>query len=181
MENVLAIIGIILGVVNLIVLILYIDKVSKYKKMYDNSLAKFNNTANVKDKFVELFDRLETVEKKCVDTKEYCDTLESNMSSTIRKVGLVKYNAYEDSNNKLSFSLALLDKEDNGIILNSVHSIHGSNMYVKKVIKGKVNERISEEESMSLKYAIQGSDYEEDNEPAEVKKVDTRKINRVRR
>ena len=181
MDNILAIIGITIGIINLFLLVIYINKIAKYKKMYDASLAKFNNTANVKDKFVELFGRLETVEQKCLETKEYCDKLEENMSSAVRKVGLVKYNAYDDTNNKLSFSLALLDKENNGVLLNSVYSIHGSNIYVKNVNKGKVEERISEEESQALNCAIKNTYYEIGSESTEVKKVDIRKVSRTRR
>lgn len=179
-ENVLAVIGIIIGVINIAVLVLYISKVSKLKKMYDTTLAKFNNTANVKDKFVELFARLDEVEQKTVDTKVYCENIEKSMSVALRKTGLVKYNAYDESDNKLSFAWCVLDKDDSGVILNNVHSIHGSNMYIKKVVEGIVDERISEEEAQALKQALENTDtrenFEESEERVSVKKVNGRKI-----
>lgn len=185
MENVLAVIGIIIGVINIAVLAVYVSKVSKLKKMYDTTLAKFNNTANVKDKFVELFARLDEVEQKCVDTKDYCENIDKSMNVAIRKTGLVKYNAYDESDNKLSFALGMLDKDNNGIILNNVHSIHGSNMYIKKVVDGKVEERISEEEAQALKEAMANQEctsfYDKKEELPDIKKVNVRKINRVRR
>lgn len=183
MENVLAVIGIIIGVINIVVLAVYISKVSKLKKMYDTTLAKFNNTANVKDKFVELFTRLDEVEQKTTDTKVYCENIEKSMSVALRKTGLVKYSAYDDSDNKLSFAWCVLDKDNNGVILNNVHSIHGSNMYIKKVEEGKVDERISEQEAQALKMAS-GNEIEiseNKQELTSIKKVDARKLNRIRK
>lgn len=185
MENVLAVIGIIIGVINIAVLAVYVSKVSKLKKMYDTALAKFNNTANVKDKFVELFARLDEVEQNSKDVKVYCENIEKSMSVAIRKIGLVKYNAYDESDNKLSFAYCMLDKENNGILLNNVHSIHGSNMYIKKVVDGIIEDRISEEEAQALKEAVGNEEsaviYEKEEELVNIKKVNTRKINRQRR
>ncbi len=183
MENVLAVIGIIIGVINIAVLLVYVSKVSKLKKMYDTTLAKFNNTANVKDKFVELFARLDEVEQKCVDTKDYCKSIDKSMNVAIRKTGLVKYNAYDKSDNKLSFALCMLNKDNNGVLLNNVHSIHGSNMYIKKVVDGKIEERISEEEAQALKEAT-GNEasrnvYDKKNELIDIKKINTRKKTRI--
>lgn len=182
-ENILAVIGIIIGVINIAFLALYINKVSKLKKMYDTTLAKFNNTANVKDKFVELFARLDEVEQNALDTKVYCENIEKSMSVALRKTGLVKYSAYDDSDNKLSFTWCVLDKDNNGVILNNVHSIHGSNMYIKKVVEGKVEERISEEEAQALKM-VTGNEIEigeNKQELTSIKKVNTRKLNRIRK
>ena len=127
--------------------------------MYETSLAKFNNTANIKDKFVELFSRLDDTEKRCEETKEYCDKMKDIIDASIQKVGLVKYNAYDDTENKLSFALSLLDEKNNGILLNHIYSKHGSSIYAKKVIEGKVNERISEEENSALEMAKGGQQF----------------------
>lgn len=154
MESTLIIICFALVLVNFITLFIYVNKVKKYQKMYETSLAKFNNTANVKDKFVELFSRLEETEKKCEETKEYCNEMQEKNKTAIKKVGLVKYNAYDDTENKLSFSLALLNEKEDGVLLNHIYSKHGSSIYAKNVQKGKVEERISEEESAALQCAI---------------------------
>lgn len=154
MENILVIICFVLILINFVMLYLYINKVKKYQKMYENSLAKFNNTANIKDKFVELFSRLDDTEKKCQETKEYCDNMKQIVDTAIQKCGLVKYNAYDDTDNKLSFALSLLDENNSGILLNHIYSKHGSSIYAKKVTNGKVEERISEEENNALKMAM---------------------------
>lgn len=154
MDNVLIIICFVLILINFIVLYIYINKVKKYQKMYETSLAKFNNTANVKDKFVELFSRLDDTEKRCQETKEYCDNMKDIIDTSIQKVGLVKYNAYDDTENKLSFALALLNEKNDGVLLNHIYSKHGSNIYAKNVKSGKIEERISEEEASALEKAM---------------------------
>ena len=76
------------------------------------------------------------------------------MKSNVQKVGFVKYNAYDETENKLSFALALLDEYNNGVLINHIYSKHGSNVYAKLVTETKVEDRISEEEEAALNMAI---------------------------
>ena len=59
-------------------------------------------------------------------------TLYKNMESAYQKMGLVKYDAFNQMGGQLSFSLALLDENNNGFIINSVHSSEGCYSYQKK-------------------------------------------------
>lgn len=175
MEKILIIVCFVLVLINFIILFIYSNKVKKYQKMYENSLAKFNNTANIKDKFVELFARLDDTEKKCEETKEYCENMKEIIDDTIKKVGIVKYNAYDDTENKLSFALALLNEKNDGVLLNHVYSKHGSSIYAKCVKNGKVEERISEEEAYALENAMGEQQFANIEKPT-LKKV---KLNRM--
>ena len=83
------------------------------------------------------------------------------MKSNVQKIGFVKYNAYDDTENKLSFALALLDERENGILINHIYSKHGSNIYAKFVSNGKVEDRISEEEATALKIASEDKAFKE--------------------
>ena len=74
----------------------------------------------------------------------------------IQKVGVVRYNAFENTGSDLSFALALLDNKDNGIVLNGIFSRESSNLYAKPVISGKSSYSISEEEEKAIEKAIQG-------------------------
>ena len=62
---------------------------------------------------------------------------------------------------KLSYSLALLDKENNGILINSMYSREGCYSYVKEIIKGESYINLSEEEAEALKLAVNGGIAEE--------------------
>ena len=59
------------------------------------------------------------------------------MESTFQKVGIIKYDAFNQMGGKLSFSLALLNENDDGFILNSVHSSDGCYSYTKIIKNGK--------------------------------------------
>lgn len=153
-----------LTVLNFIMLVINTMKVKKYKKYYEKTLAKFNSHENIKDEFQSIYDRLNEVEKVSKDTTETVNIYIDKLKSNISKIGLVKYNAYDETENKLSFALAMLNENKTGILLNHIYSKHGSSIYAKLVTEGKVEERISEEEATALKSAIEDKEYKERKE-----------------
>ena len=76
-----------------------------------------------------------------------------HLDSCINKVGLVKYDAFENVTGGLSFSLALLDQENSGVVLNTMHSRDGCYTYAKEIIKGESFITLSSEEKEALKKA----------------------------
>ena len=68
-------------------------------------------------------------------------TLYKNMESAYQKMGLVKYDAFNQMGGQLSFSLALLDENNNGFIINSVHSSEGCYSYTKEIKLGQCGSR----------------------------------------
>ena len=172
-EIVILIIGT-LTIVNLILLLINNSKVKKYKKYYEKALAKFNSHENINDEFQGIYTRLNEVEKLNNSTVDRVNNILEKMKSNVQKIGFVKYNAYDDTDNKLSFALVLLDEYESGILINHIYSKHGSNFYAKLVSLGKVEERISEEEAMALKIAIEDKDFKE-RKVSEVKKVGKKK------
>lgn len=69
---------------------------------------------------------------------------------SFQKVGIVKYDAFEDTGGNMSFALALLTKRNNGFILNSVHGKEGSYTYLKEIIKGESYVALGKEEQEAL-------------------------------
>ena len=164
----------ILAVINFILLLINNTKVKKYKKMYEKTLAKFNSRENINDEFQNIYDRInesESISNKAVDK---VNALSEKMKSNLQKIGFVKYNAYDDTDNKLSFALALLDEHENGVLINHIYSKHGSNFYAKLVLSGKIEERISEEEALALKIAIEDKTFKE-RRVSEIKTINKRK------
>ena len=79
------------------------------------------------------------------------------MEITFKKlqiIGLVRYNAFKDTGSDLSFTLALLNEENTGIVLNGIYSREMSNIYAKPVEKGKSTYTLSEEENQAINKAI---------------------------
>ena len=159
--NIIIIVLSIITVVNMILLIINNIKVKRYKSLYEKALAKFNSHHNIQDEFNSLYTRLNEVENITSETVATVDNFAEKMKSNVQKIGFVKYNAYDDTENKLSFALALLDERENGVLINHIYSKHGSNIYAKFVSNGKVEDRISEEEATALKIASEDKAFKE--------------------
>ena len=88
-----------------------------------------------------------------IDTR--LNGIETNLLKTYQKIGIVKYDAFKQVGGTLSFVLTLLTKENDGFIMNSMHSNkEGCYIYIKEVKAGEVFVSLSEEESQSLEQAI---------------------------
>ena len=74
------------------------------------------------------------------------------------KVGLVKYDAFNEMGGKLSFSLALLNQTNDGFVLNAVHSREGCYTYIKEIVDGNSIIVLAEEEQEALKMAMESND-----------------------
>ena len=85
-------------------------------------------------------------------------TLYKKLESTIQKVGIVKYDAFQQMGGKLSFCLCMLDEENSGFMLNSVHSTEGCYTYTKEIINGKAMIDLGKEEEAALKMAVGDDD-----------------------
>jgi len=72
----------------------------------------------------------------------------------IQKIGLVRFNPFLETGGNQSFSLALLDGEDNGLVLTSLHSREITRIYAKPVKKQKADGyELSSEEKQAIKNA----------------------------
>ena len=80
------------------------------------------------------------------------------MESTFQKLGIIKYDAFNQMGGKLSFCVALLDENNNGFIINSVHSTEGCYSYTKQIIKGHSDIDLGKEERQALEMAMQSEE-----------------------
>ena len=88
--------------------------------------------------------------------------LNKKMEKSYQKVGIVKYDAFNEMGGKLSFALAMLDNNNTGWILNAMHSREGCYTYVKEIVKGESYVELAEEEAEALDKAIFEDGYEEE-------------------
>lgn len=94
--------------------------------------------------------------KSCTDrNKKDIRILYKKAERTISKVGLVKYDAFQQMGGQLSFSLALLDEHNDGFIINSVHGTDGCYSYTKEIQAGCCKLALGKEEEKALLLAVQ--------------------------
>ena len=72
----------------------------------------------------------------------------------IQKVGIVRFNPFRDLGGDHSFTIALLDAHDTGLVITGLHTRERTRVYVKAVKKGKAEYELSEEEKKALNKAI---------------------------
>ena len=147
-----------LVVVILIILLLVMNIVSLVKiTNLRKRLKKFMNGKDAKSLEKEIMGLYEDNKflKNMVDNnKKDIRDLNKRFAKAFQKVGLVKYDAYQQMGGLLSFSLALLDEDNNGLILNSVHSTEGCYTYTKEVRAGECKLELSNEEKVALDQAM---------------------------
>ena len=152
-ENFLFIIAII-SIILLIGFITVIISLNKLNKKYKKFLEKLGNGKNLEEDLENFMYKTSRVEKQNIEIIENIKNLSSDMTKCIQKIGIVRYSAFKDTGSDLSFALALLDENNNGVVLNGIYSREMSNIYAKPVENGKSTYAISEEENKAIQKAI---------------------------
>ncbi|HOA80116.1 MAG TPA: DUF4446 family protein, partial [Defluviitaleaceae bacterium] len=93
------------------------------------------------------------VEKDYKNINKEIRSIRKDLSKCIKKVGIVRYNAFGDMGGDLCFAVALLDENDDGVVINGIYSREGSNTYAKPVEKGASSYNLSNEEIKAIKIA----------------------------
>ena len=136
----------------LILLIVQIIKANKLKKRLDKFLLRKEGTS-LEDDIAELYDDNKFLKNSTEKNREDIRTLFKRMESVFQKMGLVRYDAFNQMGGQLSFCIALLDENNNGFIINSVHSTEGCYSYSKEIRSGDNNITLSAEEEEALAIA----------------------------
>lgn len=137
----------------LIIVIVQMNQTSKLKKRLDKFTSGKDAKSLEKD-IVGLYEDNKFLKISVDKNKKDIRTLYKNMESTFQKVGIVKYDAFRQMGGQLSFSLALLDENNNGFVLNSVHSTDGCYTYTKEIKKGECEISLGTEEQKALSMAM---------------------------
>jgi hypothetical protein len=80
--------------------------------------------------------------------------LHDQMSTSVQRVGLVRYDAFEDMGGHLSFSAALLDADGNGLVITSINGRQDTRCYAKPVESWTSGHNLSEEEEQAIRLAL---------------------------
>ena len=139
-------------VVMFIMLVVNVVQISQLKKRYRIFMSG-KNAKNLEKTLIERLDQVDGLLEANAVNEKNIKKLFNNMKFTFQKVGLVKYDAFNEMGGKLSFSLALLNETDDGFVMNAVHSREGCYTYIKEVVGGNSIIVLSEEEQEALSMA----------------------------
>lgn len=152
-------IGIVLLIMLIIILILLvicianICSISKLKKKYKKFMSG-KSAKSLENEIAALFEDNKFIKSSVEKNKKDIRTIYKNMESVFQKIGIIKYDAFNQMGGKLSFCLALLDENNNGFILNSVHSAEGCYSYTKEIKNGECRLELGDEEKQALYMAM---------------------------
>ncbi|MBW6411779.1 DUF4446 family protein [Clostridium weizhouense] len=140
---------IILLFVLIIVLMKSINKLeTKYRK-----LMRGTNSKNLEQMLNEKLNNIEEAKNISEKAIEECGKLEIKIKECVQKVAIMRYKAFEDVGSDLSFSIAMLDDNNDGIILTGIYGRQESTTYAKPIDKGISRYDLSEEELYVLSEA----------------------------
>jgi len=83
--------------------------------------------------------------------------MKNQVDKCLQKCNIIRYNAFNDTGSDLSYSIAILDNFNDGIILTGIYGRNETITYAKPIIKGKSKYPLSVEEELVLNRSLKGS------------------------
>lgn len=144
-------------IILLIMIIINMVQTSKLKKKYKKFMSG-KNAKSLEDSLIKRLDQVDSLMEANSANEKSINQIFKDMKFTFQKIGLVKYDAFNEMGGKLSFSLALLNQANDGFVLNAVHSREGCYTYIKEIVDGNSIIVLAEEEQEALKMAMESND-----------------------
>ncbi|AVM68627.1 hypothetical protein C3V36_04815 [Lachnospiraceae bacterium oral taxon 500] len=140
----------------LLILFLLLWQNSRYRKLEKRIKAHESGALDktLEQEAKELRMELERLSQECKEEKRRLTRFMAKEKKAIKKVRLIKYDAFATQGGKVSYALALLNEENSGVLINSIHSTDFSFSYAKEVVRGEVDQVMSKEEQAVLEKAV---------------------------
>ena len=154
-EQLILIIVLVLAILSVALLtstIILLVKVGSLTKKY-NAFMKGSDGHTLESTILTRFKEIDILKEESKYTSEKLNIACETLITAYQKIGIVKYDAFKEMGGKLSFSLCMLDDENNGFILTSMHTREGCYTYIKEIIKGESFVVLSAEERRALEEA----------------------------
>ncbi|MFU0824528.1 DUF4446 family protein [Clostridium sp.] len=139
----------IITVILIIAIIVILNSINKLENKY-RKLTRGVNNKNLEEVVLSYFDRIDEVEEKTEEIKSQHEELINRLKNCTQKVSMVRYKAFEDIGSDLSFSIAMLNGNNDGIVLTGIYGRDESIVYAKPIDKGISRYELSEEEEEVL-------------------------------
>lgn len=135
----------------ILVVILFCLVIADRKKL--NRINTNCKTGNLDETIVLYYNKLDSVSKRLDSAMEKADELERLFKSGVFKLGYMRYDAFAESSNELSYSFAILDDKDCGFVVTGIFGRNISNTYLKPIVSSRSTVPLSEEEERVIEFA----------------------------
>ena len=141
----------------MVLMIFWLVQYTKIKRGYDLFM-RGKDANSLENTISGLMDRVDRLEEKDKANKDVLRLINRNLVNSYQKTAVVKYNAFEGMGGQASFVLALLDLNNNGFLLNVIHSRNTCYTYLKEIREGQAEVVLGNEERMALMQAMKKKD-----------------------
>jgi hypothetical protein len=135
--------------INAFLLIRFNKTNKKLDELLENGKVK-----DLKDIFLSQKEKNDNLGKDIKEAFAKIEDLEETCETTIQKIGVVRFNPFNDIGGNQSFVIALLDNKNNGFLISSLFVKDGSRVYTKEVKQGKIDHTLLKEEAEAINKAI---------------------------
>ncbi len=127
------------------------------------------DAASLEDLLAQLTFKVENLQNQDMANKDMLRVINRNLVNSYQKTGITKYNAFDGMGGMASFAIAMLDLNNNGIILNVIHSRSSCYTYLKEIKNGSCEVALGAEEKSALMQAMRKRDrfYDQDEDVLE--------------
>ena len=102
-----------------------------------------------------LAENFRQLEREKMTLEETLRQLKANFGLAVQKVGVVRYNPFDDGGGNFSFSIALLDGRGSGTVITSLHGRQQNRTYAKRIRDGRGDSELTEEEQQAVRQATE--------------------------
>lgn len=142
-----------LTLISIVLLVVFISKEEKIRKKY-LIFMRGKEASSLEQDIIDLYNDNRELKEKIGQNRKDIKTLYKREQKDFQRVGLIKYDAYQQMGGNLSFALALLNEDNDGFVINSVHSTEGCYMYIKDIKSGACEIELGKEERAALEEAM---------------------------
>ena len=152
---------IIMFVMIIVLLVLLIFLLIRYNQLNTSyqMFMKGRKAESLEEEIGALFDDISTLKSSSEKNRKDIKKIIDNLRECYQRVGIVKYDAFKEMGGKLSFSVALLNDNETGFIINSIHSSEGCYVYTKEIVNGECAISLGDEEKKALTLALSAEPY----------------------
>ena len=155
-DNLIGVAGffLVMGTFFLVLSIYACVQLSRMKKKYRKMMSGVEGGANLEKMLMSHVEETRAVVRENSRLDGENKRMDKLLQTAITRIGVVRYAAFEDMGSDLSYSVALLDAHNDGIILSSLFGRDVSRCYVKPIQAGKSTYKLTAEEEQSLQEAM---------------------------
>lgn len=151
---------ILIAVMALVIILIFIETLNRveirrvekrYKKMMKGSMGK-----SIEEMVLEHTNLVNQSLESVEEIKNAYSQIQSRVTNCIQKYAVVRYRAFDDVGSDLSYSIALLDDKNNGVVITGIYGRNESTTFAKPIENGISKYDLSDEEKQAIRNALNG-------------------------